>query len=353
MNKSFSTTLFNMKIGVLYLLPLLLLSSCQTYSLYEFQSLKAPAIVIPSDVKTIGFVNRNTSFDIDSLSDYYMLDDNVLIDTTDYNEMMANNCYYGFAENFSGTLGIDSISFISLNNKHVEGKRQYPALQWNVVDSICLATTSDILICLEDLQIFNKYSVVKDEGYYGVTDINHFSVWRVYDPLDQKIYNEQVIQDSLFTEVDSYSYEKLIQNKLPKRSEIFPDVAYQIGSNYADLFAPKWINYTRKFFVTGDNRLSVAKYYIAQENWDAMILLWEEIANEDNDKLAGRACYNLAIAYEIKEDFTKANHWIRKSIFHYKKMKSIPTEFNVVKAYTLEVINRTKNNKKLDLFFKE
>lgn len=341
-----------MKRVVLYLLPILLLASCQTYSLYEFQSLKAPAIVIPSDVKTIGFVDRNTRFDIDSLNMYYMLDETVLRDTTDYTEIIAQNCYYGFVENFSDALGVDSIQFISLNKKHIEGKRKYSNFKWDVVDSICLATTSDILICLEDLQIYNKYSIINNEGFYGLTDINHFSVWRVYDPLNQKIYDEQVIQDSLFTEVDSYSKIKLIE-KLPVRTDFFPDVAYQIGSSYSELFNPKWVNYRRKYFVSGDNRFSVAKYYLAQENWDAMILLWEEIANEDNDKLAGRACFNLALAYEIKEDFNKANHWIRKSIFHYKKLKAIPSEFEMVKKYAVELINRSKNNKKLDLFFKE
>ncbi|MBI9059407.1 MAG: hypothetical protein JEZ01_16715 [Labilibaculum sp.] len=353
MNKSFSTMLFNMKRAVLYLLPLLFLTSCQSYSLYHFQGLEAPSIVIPSDVKTIGFVDRNTSFEIDSLNKIYMVDDNVIRDSTDYTEVIAKNCYVGFIESFSDDLGIDSINYISLNAEVVDGGRDYSPLKWNIVDSICSKTTSDILICLEDIQIFNKYSIIINEGYYGITDINHFSAWRVYDPLDQSIIDEQIVQDSLFTEELSYSYNKLIAEKLPKRSEIFRDVAYEIGSNYADLFIPKWINLKRKYFISGDNRLSVAKYYLAQENWDAMIILWKEIANEDDDKLAGRACYNLALAYEVKEDFMAANQWIRKSIFHYKKMKSKSVEFEMVKEYTMELIKRTKNKKKLDLFFKE
>jgi uncharacterized protein DUF6340 len=345
--------LFNMKRAVLYLLPLLILTSCQSYSLYQFQGLEAPSIVIPSDVKTIGFVDRNTSFPIDSLNKIYMLDENVLRDTTDYNEICAANCYYGFAENFSGELGIDSIQFISLKQKEIMGDRDYSPLKWSVVDSICSATTSDILVCLEDLQVFVKYSTFNNEGYYGITDINHFSVWRVYDPLNQMIYDERIVVDSLFTEVYANSYSKLIEDKIPIRSEIIPDVSYEIGRSYVDLLSPKWNNYTRKYFISGDNRFSVAKYYLAQENWDAMIILWEEIAKEEDDKLAGRACYNLALAYEVKEDFMAANQWIRKSIFHYKKMKSKSVEFEMVKEYTMELIKRTKNKKKLDLFFKE
>ncbi len=353
MNQSFSTIHFYMRRIILFLLTALILTSCQTYSLYQFQSLEAPSVVIPSDVKTIGFVDRNTRFAIDSLSNIFMLDDTVLRDTTDYNETIAQNCYSGFYENFSDDLGIDSIQFISLNPKEVEGIRTYPPLKWEAVDSICLATTSDILICLEDLQIFNKYSTFNNEGYYGITDINHFSVWRIYDPLNQILHDEQILVDSLFTEVYSNSYPKLIQDKLPIRAELIPDVAYEIGRSYADLLSPKWTNYIRKYFVSGDNRFSVAKYYLAQENWDAMVILWEEIAKEEDDKLAGRACFNLALASEVKEDFKAANHWIRKSIFHYKKLKSMPSEFETVKEYAIQIIKRTQNNKKLDLFFKE
>ncbi|PKQ61597.1 hypothetical protein BZG02_15535 [Labilibaculum filiforme] len=321
--------------------------------MYSFQGLSAPEVVIPADVKTICFVDRNTSFKLDTVSQYYLLNNTVLKDTTDYTASTASNCYLGFIENLSEYLLMDSIPFIRLDKKEMPGKRRYDPMKWEQVDSICASNGSDILICLEDIQLYNKYTIIEDVLHYGITDVNYFAVWRIYDPLNKTHLNEKMQIDSLFTEVSASSYNQLLIDKLPKRGEIFKDVSYQIGNQYADLLAPKWIDISRKYFASGDDRLAISKYYINQEDWETPISLWTEISNEDDNKLAGRACFNLAVAYELKGDFDQANHWIRKSIFHYKKLKSLPSEFKLVEKYTLQLLERTKNNKMLNLFFGE
>ncbi|PKQ66913.1 hypothetical protein BZG01_08915 [Labilibaculum manganireducens] len=342
-----------MKRIFLIVTSLFLLSSCQTLSLYSFQGLNAPKILIPADVKTIGFVDRNTSFKIDTVSQYYLINSTLLTDTTDYSTDISTNCYLGFTENLSEYLAMDSIPFIQLDKKEISGDRDYTPMKWELVDSICESNGSDILICLEDVQLYNKYTVFEDILNYGITDANYFAVWRIYDPLKQTYLDEQIVIDSLFSEVTSPSYNRLIEEKLPKRKDLFKDVSYEIGNQYADMLAPKWIDITRKYFASGDDRLAISKYYIDQGDWETPISLWTEISDEKDDKLAGRASYNLAVAYEIKEDYVQANRWIRKSIFHYKTLKSLPSEFKLVTAYTLELLERTKNKEKLDLFFGE
>lgn len=353
MNKHSSVVIASMKRIFSIVASLVLLSACQTFSVYSFQGLNAPSVIIPADVKTIGFVDRNTSFKIDTVSQYYFVNKELLNDTTDYSTDITTNCYLGFTENLSEYLVMDSIPFIQLDKKEMLGDRDYQPMKWELVDSICEKTGSDILICLEDMQLYNKYTVFEDVLFYGVTDANYFAVWRIYDPLNKIYVDEQVQIDSLFSEVTASSYSQLLSEEFPKRRELFKDVSYQVGNQYADLLSPKWIDITRKYFVAGDDRLATSKYYIDQEDWDTAISLWTEISNEGNDKLAGKACFNLAVAYEIKGDFTQANYWIRNSIFHYKTLKSLPSEFKIVTNYTLELMKRTENKKKLDLFFGE
>ncbi|BAX82186.1 DUF6340 family protein [Labilibaculum antarcticum] len=353
MNKRLSTLLVNMKRIFIIVISLFLLVSCKTLSIYSFQGLNAPKVIIPSDVKTIGFVDRNTSFKIDSVSQIYTVNSTLLIDTTDYNIVLSTNCYQGFTENLSEYLAMDSIPFIQLDKKEMKGNRNYKPMKWDLVDSICASTGSDVLICLEDIQLYNNYTVFEDVLYYGIADVNFYAVWRIYDPLKQTYLDEQIVIDSLFSEVTSPSYNRLIEDKLPKRKDLFKDVSYQIGNQYADMLAPKWIDITRKYFASGDDRLAISKYYIDRGDWESPIILWTEISNEDDFKLAGRACYNLAFANEIKGDFLTANQWILKSIYNYKKLKSLPSEFKIVKKYTLELNERTKNKEKLDRFFGE
>lgn len=353
MNNCKSTLYLTINRLLIIVFSLFLLASCTTLSIYSFQGLKAPGVIIPDDVKTMAFVDRNTSFKIDSVSQLYLMNTNLLTDTTDYNTVFSKNCYLGFTENLSEYLVVDSMPFIQLEKKEMKGNRDYKPMKWELVDSICESTGSDVLICLEDIQLFNKYSVIEDVIFYGITDVNYYAVWRIYDPLNQTYLDEQIVLDSLFTEVTSPSYNRLIEQELPKRKELFTDVSYQIGNQYSDLLAPKWIDISRKYFVSGDDRLAISKYYIDRGDWETPITLWTEISNEDDGKLAGRACYNLAVASEVKGDFVMANQWIRKSIFYYKQLKSLPSEFKFVKEYTLELIQRSKNKEKLDLFFGE
>lgn len=353
MNKHLSTLIVNMKRIFMIVISLFLLVSCKTLSIYSFQGLNAPGVIIPNDVKTLAFVDRNTSFEIDSVGQYYLVNSKLLTDTTYYNSDFSTNCYQGFTENLSEYLLVDSIPFIQLDKKKMKGDRNYKPMKWKLVDSICSSSGSDVLICLEDIQLYSKYTVFEDVLYYGIADVNYYAVWRIYDPLNQIYIDEQIVIDSLFSEVTSPSYKRLIEEKLPKRKDLFKDISYQIGNQYADMLAPKWIDITRKYFTSGDDRLAISKYYIDRGDWESPIILWTEISNEDDFKLAGRACYNLAVANEIKGDFGIANQWIRKSIFYYKKLKSLPSEFKIVEKYTLELVKRTKNKAKLDRFFGE
>jgi len=351
MNKYYTSFEKIIKHVAYYMVFLFILSSCQTTATFTFQGLQAPAVILPSDVRTIGFVDRNLNFNIDSISKYYRLNDLVLKDSINYDTVLADNCYLGLKENMSDLVAIDTINMLRLPHQQFTGKRSYFPLTWDKVDSLCKQTGSDILICLEDLQVFNKYTVVSEETVYGLTDINYFVVWRIYDPLLQKNEDERAIVDSLFTEVESYSYKAVVEELLPKRKDIMRDVSYDIGSNYAKLLSPQWIDMTRNYFVVGDKRFAIAEYYLQNRNWDKTIDVWQQIVKDSDTKLAARVSYNLAVAFEQKEDFKTANEWILKSISNYKKLKTLPKEFEIVKAYAISLSDRTKNNEKLDLFF--
>jgi len=337
--------------GVVF--SLFLLSSCQTTALYQFEGLRAPDIIIPPDVKTYGFVDRNTSFDIDTLNQYFKLNTLSFLDSINYDSIKALNCHSGLSENLSEYLAVDTIPFVQLPSKYILGNRNYDPMPWEQVDSICELTGSDVLICLEDIQIFNKYDVIEEEEYWGLTDINYYSIWRIYDPLVKKYHDERIITDSLYTEVNSTSHQKLVEEKLPKRLELMSEVSYEIGKQYAELISPAWKNMPRKYFVAGDKDFGLARYYLENDNLDQSMLLWEKLSKSEKVKIAGRAAYNMAMGYELKEEFSKANHWMRKSINFYRKLEKKPSEYKIVKEYYKLLTERTQNNYRLDKFFGE
>jgi hypothetical protein len=349
MKRLLPTTIHFFKIAILGIL----FSSCQSLSLYHFQGLVAPSVIIPSDVKTLAFVDRNMSFESDSTSQYYLVNGAVVQDTVDYSATTSFSCYQGFTDNLSQYFAMDSIAFLRLNKKEMVGGRKYIPMSWELVDSICENTGSDVILCLEDVLLYSKYTILEDILHYGMTDVNYLAVWRIYDPLKRAYLDEKLLIDSVYSEVSATSYKDLVENKLPKRKEVFTDVSYEIGKEYAISLSPEWIDLSRFLFSSGDDRLAISQYYLDQNNWETLIRLWTEITSEGNAKIAARACYNLAVAYEIKDDFEQANKWLQESIKNYNSLKKLPPEYEKIEKYSAELKRRTENKKKLDLFFGE
>lgn len=143
-------------------------SACKTISQVQFQTLEAPEIVLPSDVNNLAFVDRNLSFPADSIAQYYFVTGVSIKDSIDHTQNMSLNCYQGFTENISEFWPQDSIPFVRLPHKMMPDTiRHFTPLSWNVVDSLCKETKSDVLVVLEDIQAFNKQNM-EEEMFIGL-----------------------------------------------------------------------------------------------------------------------------------------------------------------------------------------
>ncbi|RXQ94436.1 tetratricopeptide repeat protein [Ancylomarina salipaludis] len=339
----------------------IVLPACKTISQVQFQVLEAPKVVIPSDINRFAFVYRNQHFPSDSVAQYYSINKVSMKDSIDHTQNMPQNCYQGFVENLSEFWTQDSIPFISLPKKMMpDTARHFTPLRWNIVDSLCKASQTDILIVLEDIQAFNKHDIVEEDVYWASTEIHYYGKWRIYDPLYQKIYDDRLVVDSLFLETSDINLVRFLGGKLFSREQILNDASYVLGRGYVDLISPKWMDVRRNYFVSGDKRLSTAPYFINKNEFDTAIKMWESltgmgdnISKEKDLKLAGRAAYNLAVVYEMKGDIKKARSWVRKAIYLYKKMKNRPSEYKEIEAYSLALDSRWLNSEKIKLFFGE
>lgn len=339
-------------LGVLSLV--LSFSACKTISTVQFQTLEAPNIILPADISRVAFVDRNLKLPSDSVNQYYKAGGVIQKDSIDYTSKMGFNCYEGFRENISEYLQQDSIPFVRLQEKKIpDDIRKSPLMEWSSVDSICKATESDILVVLEKIQVFNTYDIEKGDLYWALTEVNYLGLWRIYDPVYQKVYDERFIVDSLFMENSDESIDRLVKEKLPEREQILNDASYELGNSYVGLISPKWVDVSRNYFVSGDKRLSTALYFMNKNEFGTAINMWQSLAKEKDMKLAGRAAYNLAVIHEMKGDLKTARSWIRKAIYFYKKMKNRPSEYKEIEAYTLLLDSRWSNGEKIKKFFGE
>ncbi|RRG21816.1 tetratricopeptide repeat protein [Ancylomarina euxinus] len=333
---------------------MLSLPACKTISQVQFQALEAPQVVLPSDVSRIAFVDRNQYFPSDSVMHYYSVTSVSIKDTIDHTQNMSLNCYQGFVENLSEFWSQDSIPFIRLPKKIMpDTTRHFAPLSWETVDSICIASQSDVLVVLEDIKAFNKHDIVEGDAYWAFTEVNYYGRWRIYDPLYKKFYDERLLVDSLFMETSDASFNKLVSEKLPSREQMLNDASYELGRTYVDLISPRWVDVSRDYFVSGDKRLSAALYFMNKNEFDSAINIWKSLISENDLKLAGRAAYNLAVVHEMRGDLKNAMGWIRKSIYFYQKMKNRSGEYKEIEAYALVLNSRWDNGKKIKRFFGE
>jgi len=328
------------------------LSSCQTIAIYNYEGMVAPKVIIPSDVKTMAFVDRNLRYMQDTVGMYYMDYYKINKDTVIYDDMMAEQVYQGFDHSKSELLAIDTLPFYSLDKVDLKGRRLYQPLQWSTVDSLCSINNSDILISLEDIQIYTKYSTMEIEyGQMAFVDINYFAVWRIYDPLLKKYIDERVIADSLFLEEQGGSFRALRKIENIKRKKIIKDIAYYVGEQYAQYLSPSWQKMERKYFVSGSSEFDVANYYVQKDDFDSAILIWEKLTRSDDLKIAARACFNMAFAMELQGKFKQAEAWLNQSQEHYKRLSKPAVEYKYLQDYKKELTSRFQNNYRLEKFF--
>ena len=82
------------------------------------------------------------------------------------------------------------------------------------------------------------------------------------------------------------------------------------GENYSKRFYASWQTVNRIYSVPSPADFTVASNFVEKGEWDNAILIWKRYASDKSGKLAINARYNLALAYEIKDDIETAWKWL-------------------------------------------
>ena len=74
---------------------------------------------------------------------------------------------------------------------------------------------------------------------------------------------------------------------------------------------------SRYYYVRGDDSFKLATRMARTGNWDGAAKIWQQATNSASGKVAGRACYNMAIISEINGDLPGAIQWAQKAYENY------------------------------------
>jgi hypothetical protein len=285
-------------------------------------------VTIPSNIKSVTVVNRSRASDatqtIDAIHKVLSLESNELqtagIDASLHgltDELMKNNRFTE-VKPFKRELK----SF---------GAGVFPsALQWDSVEKICRETNTDALFALElfDTETKISYAANPTQVNLGVTSlpaIQHNvnmttfvkTGWRIYDPSTRIILDEYILgRDISFS--GSGINPAVAASAMVGRKEAVKTVGNKAGEAYASRILPYWIRVSRDYFVGGNDNFETAKRKAQSGNWDGAAEIWMQETKNSDSKLAGRACYNMAIISEINGDLDGAIQWSQKSYEDYQ-----------------------------------
>lgn len=294
------------------ILLLLLTVSCTVYKDYQIEVYQPGLIAVPPDVQNVAIVYRNFKYTNDTLQHYFQDDfrlKQVRNDPSDLDSMLVNLTLQELAKNLKNNQVFNEIRiFPELFKLHTGDK--LPVLDLEMVQKISATANSDLLISLETYSYFYSEYSQTEQFQTPSNEVITAAAWAVYDPTDSKLLERKTMIDTVFW--NSYdnqgNYNRNTQ--LPPRITALKIASQLAGENYAKRFFASWQTVNRMYSIPPLPDFAAADEYLQKGEWDNAILLWRRYADDDNGKMAINARYNLALAYEMKDDLDTAEKWL-------------------------------------------
>lgn len=313
------------------LLPilLLLLFSCGSTNHMTIRVTKPAPVFIHNNINSVGIIDRSLpSQNNKTLDD---IDKILSAEGKNLDKDAAKTAVVGLYDELTANNAFSEIKLIEDLNVRGPGLGVFPAaIPWKEVEAICKENNVDAIFVLSfydtDSKISYKIDTVRIANPLGIKipalehratiSTNIHSGWRIYDPLNKMILDEYLMPSSVTVSGKGINPVKAI-NAIAGRKEAVLDISNKIGHNYALRIFPYRIRVSRDYYVKGTNNFVVAMRRAQAGDWNGAAELWEKELNNPDGKIAGRACYNMAIINEINGDLDKAVEWASKSYTDY------------------------------------
>ncbi len=305
----------------LFLLPLILVS-CGTAS-HQMQILQPATITLPSDIRQVGIINRSLPGEGHGFNNF--LEGLVTGESVAADREGSNECLRGLTTGLNQAPRFNAVIFEGFDLRGT-GTREWPEfLDWEQVDKLCERFRVDALIALESFdsdielkkrsadveRVIDKKKVIVKE-YYADLRLNVRSGWTVYQPKGKQIIDRNAFTDEMRWNGSGESPEKAL-SKLPSKRRSINESGYFSGQQYAIRISPTWVTESRSYFRKATDEFKVAGKYVKMEKWNDAIAIWKRYTVNTDPKIAGRACYNMALASEVDGNLSIALEWANRA----------------------------------------
>jgi hypothetical protein len=320
---------------ILVILISVFFTSCSSTNLLTLSVNEPAPVYIPSSIKTIGIINRSLASEKNKNID--KIDKILSVEGKNLDKDGANKSVDGLFDELINSKMFAEIKIINDTQLNNPGLGIFPStLSWKTVEQISVENNVDAIFSLSfydtDANIDYKFVPVEIDGPLGlkIPAAEHHSTistfiktgWRIYDSNNRHILDEFVINERVVSTGSGLNPVKAA-NAIIGRKESVIQVSKTIGQTYALRIFPFRIRVSRDYFVRGTENFIIAKRRAQTGNWDSAAELWNIEVSNPNGKIAGRACYNMAIINEINGDLDSAVSWASKSYTDYNNKTAL------------------------------
>lgn len=322
-------------IAISAILISIILASCSSMNYLTIGVTEPAPVYLSSKIQTVGVIDR--SLPTEKIKNIDILDKILSIEGKDLDKDAAQKAVSGLYDELKTFNRFVSVKMINNSNIKSPGIGAFPpVLTWDQVNQICKDNNVEGLFVLSfydtDASIDYKTIPVEVNGPLGVkvqtvetqATINTRikTGWRIYNPVNKVIADEYIINRNVVSSGRGINPLKAAYAIIGRKDAVL-NTSNKIGHSYAPRILPFNIRVSRQYYVRGTNNFKIGKRRAQTGDWNGAAVLWEkELANPEG-KIAGRACYNMAIINEINGDLYQAVDWASKSYTDYNNKKAL------------------------------
>lgn len=313
----------------------ILLMSCTATNKMTLSVIEPAPVMLPKHIQSIGIINRSLASQENKVADE--IDKIFSAEGRELDSKGAEKVILGLYDELNANGKFENIIVIVDDAIKSPGLGVFPAkLDWELVSDLCSKNDVDILYVLSFFDTDSKidYNTISSSKQTPVgvkiPIIEHEATvntvikigWRIYDPATKIVYDEYIMNRSLLSKGRGINPVKAVEAILGRKEQVL-DVSTELGELYGIRIFPYRIRVARDYYVKGTPNFEIAKRRAQTGDWTGAANLWKKEINHPNFKIAGRACYNMAINNEIDGNLEKALEWASKSYTDYNNKTAL------------------------------
>ncbi len=336
-----------------YLFSALVLVGCSATNNLTMSAVEPAPITLSKDVTRIGIINRSLPSAGNKTAD--KIDKILSAEGLNLDKHGSEAAVLALKDQLAQNEAIEQIIIIDDLADLRKGLSVFPStLPWSEIETLCEEYKVDAIFSLAfydtDTKVSYKATMMEIPNDLGVKvsvpahelTLNTLieNGWRVYDPYNRRIADELAFSDHVIATGNGINPIKAYEAIIGRKEAILHQSKY-MGMDYARRLLPYKHRVRRDYFVRGTDNFKIAQRRAQAGDWEGAADLWHQETTHRDPKIAGRACFNMAISNEINGDLDKAMQWASRSYTDYNNNYALGY-LNTLKyrARQKEVLNR-------------